>query len=59
MDKYKVTIEIKTPIWKKILRWFRIMPKMETFELLLGGDYYNVGELLSSGDNDIKIIEKL
>lgn len=59
MIRYKVTTEINTPLWKKALRWLRLCPKMETFEILFGGDYYSVGEILSGGNNKIKIIEKL
>lgn len=59
MARYKVTTELKTPLWKRVLRWFRLYSKMKTFEILFEGDYYSVGEVLFGGDNQIKIIEKL
>lgn len=59
MVQYKVTLEIKTTWWEKLLRWFKLYPKLTTFELVFGGDYYKIGEILSVGENEIKILEKL
>lgn len=61
MSRYKVTTEIKTPVWKKILRWFRIVPKLKTFELIFTDPFggFDEGVILLSRRGEVKIIEKL
>lgn len=58
MHRYKVTQEISTPWWKKALRFLRLYPKLKTFEIVFGGDYYEVGEILFGGKESVKVIEK-
>lgn len=47
--KYKVTTELKTSWWLRLLRWLRLKPKREDFDLLLNYDYFKVGEILDNG----------
>lgn len=58
MNKYLITREIDTPWWKKLLRFLRLYPKLQTFEIVFGGDYYEVGEILFGGKEKVKIIKK-
>lgn len=59
--RYKVTTELKTPIWKKLLRWMRLYSKMETFELQLSAwaDSFEKGHVLVTIGGKIKIIKKI
>jgi len=62
MARYKVTTELKTPLWKKLLRWMRMYPKMETFELIFHDawvDSFTKNHILVSNGAEIKIIKKL
>ena len=61
MARYKVTTELKTPLWKKVLRWMRIYPKMETFELQTNYDIFKPTEVIKAGwqNKTVKIIKKL
>jgi len=61
MARYKVTTELKTPLWKKVLRWMRLYPKMEIFEIQLSAwaDSFEKGHILVSNGAEIKIIKKL
>jgi hypothetical protein len=54
--RYKVTTELKTPWWLKLLRWFRLKPKRDEFDLLLGYDGFNKGDVLSNGFNGEMLI---
>ena len=57
--KYKVTTELKTPWWLRLLRFFHIKPKRKEFELLIGYEGFNRGDVLSSGfRQEILILEK-
>jgi len=61
MSKYKVTTEIKTPLWKKVLRWVKVIPKLPTFTLILDDSFEgcNKGTVLFGGQGEVKILEKL
>ena len=57
--KYKVTTELKTPWWLRLLRFFHIKQKRQEFELLIGYEGFNRGDVLSSGfHQEILILEK-
>lgn len=58
MITYLVTTEIKTPWWKALFRWFRIIPPREEFCLQFHSDWACKGAIVSSG-HEIKIIKKL
>jgi hypothetical protein len=53
---YLVTSEIKTPWWKKILRFLRIMKKKETFCMTLHGQYFKVGDIFHTGPGETFLI---
>nr|DAI89664.1 MAG TPA: hypothetical protein [Caudoviricetes sp.] len=62
MTRYKVTTELKTPLWKKIFRWLRIIPKLSTFELRFHDAWVEPltkNHILVSNGAKIKIIKKL
>jgi urease accessory protein UreE len=46
MITYLVTLEIQTPWWKKVLRFFRLMKQREEFKLTL----YPQISILKKGD---------
>lgn len=49
MTEYKVTTELATSRWKKILRWFRIIKSREEFKIVLVYSHFNVGDVLDTG----------
>jgi hypothetical protein len=55
---YKVTTELKTPWWVKVLRFFRVKKGRTEFEICLNYDGYNIGELLLSSAGQYKILGK-
>lgn len=56
---YKVTTELRTPWWKKLLRFLRIIKKREEFLLTFYGDYFKAREILDSGMKSyVKIVSK-
>lgn len=58
--RYKVTLEIKTPWWLKLFRFFRIKEKRTDFELELNNPYLTTNDILFAGEGgSLKIIEKL
>jgi hypothetical protein len=58
--RYKVTLEIKTPWWLKLLRFFRIKEKRTDFELELNNPYLIADDILFAGEGgSLKIVEKL
>ncbi len=59
MVTYKVTSELKTPWWLKLLRFFRIKSKREEFYLYLDYKPFKKGEILRAGitKTDLKIVE--
>ena len=61
MAKYKVTTEIKTSLWKRILRTLNIIPGLPTFTLVLNEDFdeFYKGQVIFGGKGKIKIVEKL
>ena len=48
---YIVTTEIKTVWWMKILRFIRVKPKLQTFDLYFRGDPFSKKDILTVGDN--------
>lgn len=57
--KYNVTMELKTPWWRKLSRCLKIVKPREEFEILMNIDSFNTGDILQSdGDNTLKIIDK-
>lgn len=61
MARYKVTTELKTPLWKKVLRWIKLIPALPTFTLILNDDFdgFEKGSILFGGQGKVKIIEIL
>lgn len=55
---YTVSPEIKTPVWKKILRFFKLMKKREEFNLLLDGDYFKIKDIVKTPEGSEFIILK-
>lgn len=58
MVSYKVTTEIRTSRWLKVLRFLRIKSKREEFEICFDKDLFRLGDIINNGSNDIKIIGK-
>lgn len=57
--KYNCTAELNTPLWKKALRWLRILKKREEFILEFGGDYFDNNYIVHTGlGGKIKIISR-
>lgn len=57
MVEYRVTMELKTSWWLKILRFFRIKNKREEFTICFPECYFQKGDILTCGNNTvIKII---
>lgn len=54
MTVYKVTAELKTTWWLKVLRFCRIKKKRKEFEIYLNYNGYEVGDRLQS----LKILDK-
>lgn len=58
-NTYTVTPELITPLWKRVLRFFKLMEKRVEFELVLWTDVFEVGDLIETGpDYTLKIIKK-
>lgn len=58
MTIYKVTTELKTTWWVKLLRFLRIKKERVEFEICLNCGDYNIGELLYSSAGQYKILDK-
>ena len=57
MTTYKVTTELKTLWWLKLLRFFRIKKKREEFELCFQYGVFEKGDIvLTSYNEKIKIL---
>lgn len=54
MTIYKVTTELKTTWWLKVLRFCRIKSKRTEFEIFLNHNGYQIGGMIES----LKILEK-
>jgi hypothetical protein len=49
MTKYEVTLELRTSLFTKILRFLRLKRKRETFCLSLNDGTFKKGDILNSG----------
>ena len=56
--KYRVTTEMRTPWWVRLLRFFRLKAKREEFELVLESDVFKKGDRLNLGSDVIVLILK-
>lgn len=57
---YLVTFEINTPIWKKVLRFFKFMKQREEFQITLSNNSLKVGDtLLYHKKRKILILKRL
>ena len=57
--KYKVTTELKTSWWLKLLRFFRLKGRRKEFDLILGYNGFNKGDVLGNGfHQEMLILEK-
>ncbi len=60
MTSYLVTLEIETPWWKKVLRFFRIIKKREEFTINLNYSTLKKGDILLQLDgNKLLILKKI
>lgn len=57
-SKYIVTTELKTPILIKVLRFFRIRPKMSTFTIILRDSSFRKGDVLIGYEGEKLLIIK-
>ena len=57
MTIYKVTTELKTTWWLKVLRFCRVKKNRTEFEIFLNYNGYKVGDVIYSTTN-LKILEK-
>jgi hypothetical protein len=55
---YKVTLELKTPWYIKALRFLSLKKKRVEFDLILSGDHYKAGDILTSIATEVLIIDK-
>lgn len=46
MYTYTLTAEIRTPWWKKLLRWMSLWPPMNCFKIDMHLDIFNKGDLV-------------
>ncbi len=59
MTAYKVTTELKTTWWLKVLRFCRIKKKRTEFEIFLNYNGYKIGDMIHSGiGGKLKILDK-
>jgi hypothetical protein len=60
MTTYLVTLEIETPWWKKVLRFFRLVKRREDFIITLFTSLFEEGEiLLQPGCDKLLILKKI
>lgn len=59
--RYKVTLELQTPWWLELLRFFRIKGKRIDFELVFNENFdaFKEGDVLYGGQGTVKIVETL
>lgn len=55
---YIVTLELKTSFLTKLLRFFRLKPKKETFRLTMFDDVFKKGDVLNFNENEKVLILK-
>ena len=56
--RYLVTLELKTPLWKRVLRWFRLIEKRKEFLVELSFTL-KAGDLLYGGEATVLVIRKV
>lgn len=57
---YIVTTELKTSIWKKVLRFFRLIKKREEFEIIFEHPIFEENDILiNSYIQGVKVIKKI
>lgn len=49
MNKYTVTLELKTPWYKKVLRYFGFIKPREEFGIVLVYSHFKAGDILDTG----------
>jgi len=52
MTVYKVTTELKTPWWLRLLRFFRVKDKRKDFELTFEKPWFKEGDILDCGKSN-------
>lgn len=58
--RYLVTTELKTSIWKKILRFFRLIKKREEFEIIFEHSIFEENDTLTYNYfQGLKVIKKI
>lgn len=57
MITYKVTPELNTPLWKKFLRWLRLMKPRTEFELCFESKWFSKGVIVDSGQGELRILD--
>lgn len=58
MTIYKVTTELKTTWWLRLLRFLRIKGRRVEFEIFLNTNGYLIGETLHTNSSKFKILSK-
>ena len=59
MTTYLVTLELKTPFWWKVLRFFRIKNKREEFYITIIGAPFEKDAILETGGSKMKVIQQI
>lgn len=60
MTEYKVTLELITPRWKKVLRRFKIIKPRKEFGIVLIHSHFEVGDIICTGSTGgfVRILNK-
>ena len=60
MTTYLITLEIETPWWKKVLRFFKLVKKREEFTINLNYSTLRKGDILLQPEgNKLLILKKI
>lgn len=54
---YKVTTELRTPWWLKILRFFRLKNKREEFEVQFEKDWWQKGDIIRTNNCNALVLD--
>jgi hypothetical protein len=57
-SKYTVTTELKTSVITKILRFFRVKPKLNTFTIILNDSSFRKGDIFISYEGEKMLVVK-
>jgi hypothetical protein len=57
-SKYTVTTELKTSVITKILRFFRVKPKLNTFTIILNDSSFRKGDVFIGYEGEKMLVVK-